>query len=134
MESASRPGGPSQPCPADPLLRLLWGQWKTHVVYVLGTRGPCRFGALQRHVAGISPKVLTQRLRELEADGLAWREVRPTIPPEVTYGLTAFGEEVHGVLLGFDALARRVRAPRPGDERPDGSDATAPQRTAPNLP
>ena len=106
MDSA--PAGPSG-CPADPLLRMLWGQWKTHVVHALGTHGPCRFGALRRHVDGISPKVLTQRLRELERDGLAWREVRPTIPPEVTYGLTDLGREVHGVLGGLDALAARLR-------------------------
>ena len=93
-------------CPADPLLRALWGQWKTHVVYVLGTQGDCRFGVLRRHLAGISPKVLTQRLRELEADGLAWREQEPTIPPKVTYGLTETGRAVHGVLTGFDTLAR----------------------------
>ena len=96
-------------CPADQILRMLWGQWKTHVIHALGTNGPCRFGALQRYVVGISPKVLTERLRELERDGLAWREVRPTIPPEVTYGLTALGEDVHGVIARFDPLAERLR-------------------------
>jgi len=93
-------------CPADALLRKLWGQWKTHVIYVLGEQGACRFGVLRRRVAGISPKVLTQRLRELEADGLAWREQENTIPPKVTYGLTATGLAVHGVLKGFDPIAR----------------------------
>ena len=96
---------------------MLWGQWKTHVIHALGTHGACRFGVLRRHVAGISPKVLTQRLRELEADGLAWREVVPTIPPEVTYGLTPLGQEVHGVLRGFDPLAARL-APTGEAERP----------------
>ena len=105
-------GDPNAPlgaaCPADPLLRTLWGQWKTHVIYVLGSHGPCRFGALRRTIAGISPKVLTQRLRELEKDGLVWREHEPTIPPRVTYGLTELGREVHAVLQRFDALAGRL--------------------------
>ena len=77
--------GPSE-CPADPLLRALWGQWKTHLIYALGEGGPARFGALQRRVAGVSPKMLTQRLRELEADALVWRRHEATIPPKVTTG------------------------------------------------
>lgn len=92
-------------CPADPVLRALWGQWKTHVVYVLGTQGDCRFGALRRIIAGISPKVLTQRLRELERDGLVWRRQTETIPPQVTYGLTERGRRIHDVLRRFDAVA-----------------------------
>ena len=94
-------------CPADQLLRALWGQWKTHLLYVLGTQGPSRFGALKKQLPTISPKMLTQRLRELEADGLVWREQAATIPPAVTYGLTPIGEEIHTVLRGFDELAQR---------------------------
>lgn len=93
-------------CPADPLLRALWGQWKTHVLYLLGEDGPARFGVIQRRVAGISPKVLTARLRELAADDLIWREQTETIPPQVTYGLTPLGTEVHHALKGFDAPAK----------------------------
>lgn len=110
------PHDPSRPdtaaCPADALLRKLWGQWKTHVIYVLGEEGPCRFGVLRRRVAGISPKVLTQRLRELEADGLAWRAQENTIPPKVTYGLTDMGLAVHEVLKGFDPIARDMAQSR----------------------
>jgi len=98
---------PIEACPADPLLRLLWGQWKTHVLYLLGEKGPARFGKMQRLIVGISPKVLTQRLRELEADGLVWREHEPAIPPKVTYGLTEMGLDVHAALKAFDAPAKR---------------------------
>lgn len=128
METTSRPPQPaagtestSPACPADPLLRALWGQWKTHVLHALGSAGPARFGALRRSIRGISPKVLTQRLRELEADGLVWREQEPTIPPRVTYGLTPFGEEVHAVLRRLDALAGRWSAQ--SAERHDVNDA-----------
>lgn len=84
------------------------------MIYVLGERGPCRFGALRREIDGISPKVLTQRLRELEADGLAWRQQQNTIPPKVTYGLTETGRAVHTVLKGFDQIAenRKGRTPQ----------------------
>jgi DNA-binding HxlR family transcriptional regulator len=80
MEPAKGWSPPLDGCPADPLLRLLWGQWKAHVVYLLGAHGPARFGVLRQRLDGISPKVLTQRLRELEADGLLWREQEPTVP------------------------------------------------------
>ena len=103
-------------CPADPLLRALWGQWKTHVVCVLGAHGDCRFGVLRRTIAGISPKVLTQRLRELEADGLVWRRQTETIPPQVTYGLTEVGRDLHAVLAGLDGLTERWLAARDGAE------------------
>ncbi len=92
------------PCGADRLLRKLWGQWKTHVIYVLGEQQACRFGLLRRTITGISPKVLTQRLRELEADGLVWREQENTIPPKVTYGLTETGLAVHAVLKGIEKI------------------------------
>ncbi|TYB82568.1 winged helix-turn-helix transcriptional regulator [Maritimibacter fusiformis] len=92
------------PCGADRLLRKLWGQWKTHVIYVLGEQQACRFGVLRRTITGISPKVLTQRLRELEADGLVWREQENTIPPKVTYGLTETGRAVHAVLKGIETI------------------------------
>ena len=105
METAPDAPALADLCPADPVLRALWGQWKTHVLHVLGTRGACRFGVLRRTIAGISPKVLTQRLRELERDGLVWREQTATIPPQVTYGLTERGRHVHGVLRKFDAVA-----------------------------
>lgn len=91
-------------CKADVLLRKLWGQWKTHVIYVLGEKKACRFGVLRRMVTGISPKVLTQRLRELEADGLVWREQENTIPPKVTYGLTETGLAVHAILKDVEKI------------------------------
>ncbi len=92
------------PCAADTLLRKLWGQWKTHVIYVLGEQQACRFGILRRKIVGISPKVLTTRLRELEYDGLVWREQENTIPPKVTYGLTETGLAVHAVLKGIEKI------------------------------
>ena len=98
---------PPNACPADPLLRILWGQWKAHVIYLLGAHGPARFGVLRQRLDGISPKVLTQRLRELEAAGLLWRAQETTVPPKVTYGLTEMGQDVHAALKGLDVPARR---------------------------
>lgn len=94
-------------CPMDALLRLLMGPWTTYILWVLRNRGPLRFGALQRAVGKISARVLTERLRLLEEAGIIYRDYRPTVPPEVSYGLTERGQELGNVLDGLDQLARR---------------------------
>jgi DNA-binding HxlR family transcriptional regulator len=98
---------PAGACPADQLLRLLREQWKTRVIYLLGEQGPLRFGELRRLLPGISPKVLTQRLRELEANAIIWRQQDATVPPRVTYGLTVMGNDVHASLKALDAPTGR---------------------------
>ncbi|WP_437558292.1 winged helix-turn-helix transcriptional regulator [Acidithiobacillus sulfuriphilus] len=94
-------------CPMDALLRLLMGPWTTYILWVLRNQGPLRFGALQRAVGKISARVLTERLRLLEEAGIIYRDYRPTVPPEVSYGLTERGQELGNVLDGLDQLARR---------------------------
>ncbi len=89
-------------CPMDFILRLLMGPWTTYVLYNLRTHGPQRFGELKRRVGGVSAKMLTERLRTLEDAGLVQRDYEATIPPKVTYSLTARGHELDKVL---DTLA-----------------------------
>ena len=71
-------------CPMDSLLRLLMGPWTTYILWVLHSNGPTRFGELKRRVAGISAKMLTERLRMLEESGVVHRDHQPTVPPQVT--------------------------------------------------
>ena len=97
-------------CPMDALLRLLMGPWTTYILWVLRKRGPLRFGALKREVGGISARMLTERLRMLEQAQVIFREHHPSIPPEVTYGLNARGQELGSVLDALDSLARRWAA------------------------
>src|ERR1700726_2087326 len=75
-------------CPFGELLEVLARPWTMHILYILSTNGPTRFGALRRQVEGISSRVLTERLRGLEQKGILYREYEPTIPPAVTYGIT----------------------------------------------
>ncbi len=101
-------GGRARPhCPMDALLRLLMGPWTTYLLWILRSHGPQRFLALKRRVAGISSRVLTERLRMLEAAGIVRRSVEPTIPPAVTYALTRRGEELGRVLDELERVARR---------------------------
>lgn len=72
--------------------------------------GDMRFTALRRAIPDISQRVLTATLRKLEREGLVWRSVVPTIPPQVTYGTTELG----GSLVGhFAALAEWAKRNRP---------------------
>ncbi len=103
----NRPRHPPPACPVDALLRLLAGAWTTSILWHLHTAGPLRFGELRRRLSGISAKVLTQRLRMLEREGLVFRRHVPVIPPEVTYGLTPRGSELAAVFDGLAAVARR---------------------------
>ncbi len=97
-------------CPMDSLLRLLMGPWTTYILWVLHSNGPTRFGELKRRVAGISAKMLTERLRMLEESGVVHRDHQPTVPPQVTYSLTARGRELRQVLDELSALAGRWQA------------------------
>jgi DNA-binding HxlR family transcriptional regulator len=107
-------------CPMDFILRMLMGPWTTYIVYNLRTYGPQRFGELKRRIEGISAKMLTERLRSLEGSGLVRREYEATIPPKVTYSLTARGHELDEVLGKLadvairwqqeDAAARSLKA------------------------
>lgn len=99
----SRPLSPPLPdCPVEGALRLLTGKWRLMVLFRLG-EGPQRFNALQRALPPVTQKILTATLRGLEGDGLVWRQVEGTVPPHVTYGLTARGQALAPV---FAALAR----------------------------
>ena len=95
------------PCAVGALLKVLEGPWTTYILWILSSQGPQRFGQLRRAIGGISAKVLTERRRLLEAEGIVHRDYRPTIPPEVTYSLTARGSELACVLDALDGVARR---------------------------
>lgn len=84
-------------CPVAATLRLIGGKYKGLILWNL-MGGACRFSALRRAVPCATPKMLTQQLRELEADGLISRTVYPAVPPKVEYTLTGFGRSLRPVL------------------------------------
>ncbi|WP_322714514.1 helix-turn-helix domain-containing protein [Nostoc sp. ChiSLP03a] len=94
-------------CPISILMSLLSGPWTMYILWVLCNRGSIRFGALKRQVEGISTKMLTERLRMLEAAEIIYRQYEPTIPPQVTYGLTERGQELIEILHQLNGLAER---------------------------
>lgn len=104
-----KPKLPKSPsgCVMDSLLRLLMGQWTCYILWVLCTNGPLRFGELKRNVPGLSSKVLTERLRMLEESRIIFRDHLPSIPPQVTYGLTERGKELLTALDELFVIAKR---------------------------
>jgi DNA-binding HxlR family transcriptional regulator len=92
-------------CPLTDLIDMIGGRWKVLALWRLRD-GRKRFTELKRLMPGVTQKMLTQQLRQLEADGLVWREVFPQVPPKVEYGLTATGEELSDLLVTLSEWAK----------------------------
>lgn len=94
-------------CSVELTLQIIGGKWKPVILYHLGRRGTLRFGEIRKSMPSITQKMLTQQLRELEADGMVLRRVHAEVPPRVDYSLTELGQ---GVMPVLKALCRWGRA------------------------
>ncbi|TRX57614.1 helix-turn-helix transcriptional regulator [Fulvivirga sp. M361] len=88
-------------CPLNHTMSLIGTKWKPLVLFHL-LDGPLRSGILQKKVPGISNKMFTQTVRELERDGLISRRVFPVVPPKVEYQLSDRGESLENILRSLD--------------------------------
>ncbi len=86
-----------EPCPIERGMRVLGGKWKGSILWHLKD-GPVRFNDLARQLGGASKKMVDQRLKELESQGLVKRQVLSTRPIAVTYEITEFGISALGIL------------------------------------
>jgi DNA-binding HxlR family transcriptional regulator len=102
---APPPGGHGV-CPVRGVLDRLGDKWSTLLLVTLA-QGPQRFNALARLVPDISRRMLAETLRQLERDGLIWREVTPSAPPAVAYGLTPLGMSLMPPLSALIEWAER---------------------------
>ena len=89
--------GRTYSCPVEVTLEIIGGRWKSVVLYHLLTRTQ-RFGELRKLLPGVTQRMLTLQLRELEKDGVIHREVYREIPPKVEYSLTEFGRSLEPIL------------------------------------
>jgi DNA-binding HxlR family transcriptional regulator len=84
-------------CPVERTLEVIGGRWKVLILRELFL-GVKRFGQLHRALHGITQKMLTQQLREMEEDGIVHREVYLQVPPKVEYSLTPLGESLKPII------------------------------------
>lgn len=98
-------------CGIDAALDVVSGKWKGLVLWELHAHGTRRFAELRRALPGVSEKMLTQHLRQLEEDGLVHRRVYAEVPPKVEYSLTEAGTSLNEALrpLGEWGRARLRR-------------------------
>ena len=84
-------------CPVETTLMLIGDKWKVLILRDL-MPGKKRFGELKKSIGGVSQKVLTAQLRDMEANGLVNRKVYPEVPPRVEYSLTELGKSPKPIL------------------------------------
>jgi DNA-binding HxlR family transcriptional regulator len=124
-------------CPVEAAVDVFGGKWKALILWWLQER-TWRFAELRRQIPGITEKMLTQQLRELEADGIVMRRVYATVPPKVEYSLTEYGWSLKRALKAICDWGRNhierigaaeiapERAPAAGLDGAKGSGARVP--------
>lgn len=88
-------------CPLNYTMNLIGTKWKPLILFHL-LEGDLRSGILQKKISGISNKMFTQTVRELEKDGLISRKVFPVVPPKVEYRLSNRGKSLEDILKSLD--------------------------------
>lgn len=95
-------------CPVEYTASLIANKWKIIILREL-LGGTQRYNELTRNVVGISSKVLTENLRELEKDGIISRKIYPEVPPKVEYSLTKKGNDLKDVIEAMKAFGQKYK-------------------------
>lgn len=93
-------------CEVENTLKIIGGRWKVLIIREL-LSDVRRFGELQRALLGITQKMLSQQLREMEKDGIVKRKVYAEVPPKVEYSLTPLGESLEPILHAMHEWAAK---------------------------
>ena len=98
-------------CPVATTVQLIGNKWKLLIIRNLLVR-PWRFNELHKGLEGISQKVLTDSLRQMEADGIITRTVYPEVPPRVEYALSELGKSMRPILMAMQEWGNSFKAQR----------------------
>lgn len=104
----SRADDVAEECTVEAALEVIGGKWKLVILRHL-LEGTKRFGELDKALTGITPRMLTRQLRELEADGLVLRTVYPQVPPKVEYSVTDIGASLRTITKQLEQWGRTYR-------------------------
>ena len=107
---------PPGECPLSQCMRVIGGAWSPNIIWYLSS-GPRRFSELKVDIPKISAKVLTAKLRDLEAKGVVSRSVKPTSPPSVEYALSDLGRELLPALQAIVDVGHKLKQ-RAGEKSP----------------
>ena len=111
-------------CPVETTLTMISDKWKVLILRDLLT-GTKRFGELKKSLTGVSQKVLTSQLREMEENGLVERKAYPEVPPRVEYSLTPLGRSLQPIMDAMrvwgEQYKQQMRDCAPGSCRTCGS-------------
>ncbi|MFC6040635.1 winged helix-turn-helix transcriptional regulator [Paenisporosarcina macmurdoensis] len=88
-------------CNVDDALNILVGKWKPIILLTLLKEGTKRFSDLKRSVPGITQKMLTNQLRDLEQEDIITRKVYLQVPPKVEYSMTEYGKTLEPILVAM---------------------------------
>lgn len=102
---------PPEECPLTKCMGLIGGTWTPNIIWYLSS-GPRRFSELKDDLKTISPKVLSDKLKKMESDGILLRTVKKTSPPTVEYSLTALGFELKPVLESIVDVGHKLKKSR----------------------
>lgn len=109
MEVAMKTKEELPECPVATTVSLIGNKWKLLILRNLLVR-PWRFNELHRNLEGISQKVLTESLRQMETDGIITRTVYPEVPPRVEYALSELGESMRPILMSMQEWGNNYKA------------------------
>jgi len=96
-------------CEKELTLSIIGGKWKMIIIWYLGKEGTKRFSELKALLPNITPKMMTNQLRELEADQIVHREVYAVVPPKVEYSLTENGVSLMPILESMYSWGKNYR-------------------------
>jgi DNA-binding HxlR family transcriptional regulator len=122
VDAAALDCGQVTACPVFRTAQIIEGKWTTQIVRDL-LPGKKRYSALLNGLPGISPKVLAQRLRFLEAQGLLVKTIYAEVPPHTDYELTALGRQLTGVIQAMAEFGVQLRTPDGGTQSSSDSGA-----------
>lgn len=87
--------------PFEYTLSIISGKWKLKIIYLLACTAPARYGILKKNIDGITHKMLSTQLKELQQENIIERHEYPQVPPKVEYNLTSKGESLIPIVMSM---------------------------------